>query len=764
MKVEELKKISRNAHKLIEANIAEDANTRWENKPYTDQVVLYDGTTLDNLAHKDELICGLSKDVYKTNDSSFYMEGINDATCKKTRPTLSVSFKFNHLDLSNKNRLTLNIMPISVGYYNFYTHFYLINNGEYFTDAPNLTPNKWNKVVWEIDKVNRNDISDLRVDVFLMGCPPEATKEVKVYIDSITAECVKCDYDLGWELEDRIAYSHVGYFPNQQKTAIISKNPVNTFTLLKNNQEFYQNEIKYVKTSLGEYGILDFSEVTQAGEYILKAGDIESKPFIIDSKPFDSSIWKSMNFLRLLRCGEDIEGVHSACHLNSRTFTEDGRSLPDFGGWHDAGDVSQFEICTAEMAHAILDLAEKVKDSDTDLYERLMEEARVGINWTLRTRFGDGYRALTVLYRVWQPNVVENEEEFRVKNMAENGPFENFISAASLAKAAIMWKDEDPIFSDWCKRAATEDFEFAYDGYKKGIYTKRWGPSIDSVVSGHGSLAACELYLLTKDDKYISVAKEYAKTILACQEQDGIGSEAIKGFFYEDVKHQYVLSYEHRGHENSPIQGLTKLMEVAPNDKEYNSWKKGVELYKSYILSTINDTKPYGLVPGHIYITDKINLNHFTFSPSDGTKEEVLAGLVEQVKQGRKVSENAYVRKMPIAVDRRGFHATLLAKTKAISSCAKVLKDNELKQIVIDQLEWVFGKNPFASSTMYGEGYNYHPLYVAFSPQMVGALPVGIKTKGSLDAPYWPIATQAVYKEIWGHTTGKYLWVLADLD
>mgnify|MGYP003391210596 FL=1 len=65
---------------------------------------------------------------------------------------------------------------------------------------------------------------------------------------------------------------------------------------------------------------------------------------------------------------------------------------------------------------------------------------------------------------------------------------------------------------------------------------------------------------------------------------------------------------------------------------------------------------------------------------------------------------------------------------------------------------------------MYGEGYNYHPLYVAFSPQMVGALPVGIMTLGEADLPYWPMMTQAVYKEIWGHTTGKYLWVLADIE
>ena len=64
---------------------------------------------------------------------------------------------------------------------------------------------------------------------------------------------------------------------------------------------------------------------------------------------------------------------------------------------------------------------------------------------------------------------------------------------------------------------------------------------------------------------------------------------------------------------------------------------------------------------------------------------------------------------------------------------------------------------------MYGEGYNYHPLYVAYSNQLVGALPVCFKTNGYNDAPYWPTVNNAVFKEIWGHTTGKYLWIFVDI-
>ena len=92
-----------------------------------------------------------------------------------------------------------------------------------------------------------------------------------------------------------------------------------------------------------------------------------------------------------------------------------------------------------------------------------------------------------------------------------------------------------------------------------------------------------------------------------------------------------------------------------------------------------------------------------------------------------------------------------------------IINDIKAKNAVKSQLEWILGKNPFSSSTMFGEGHIFHDLYVAFSRQIVGALPVGIKTKGDNDSPYWPTINNAVYKEIWGHTTGKFLWVMADL-
>jgi len=65
---------------------------------------------------------------------------------------------------------------------------------------------------------------------------------------------------------------------------------------------------------------------------------------------------------------------------------------------------------------------------------------------------------------------------------------------------------------------------------------------------------------------------------------------------------------------------------------------------------------------------------------------------------------------------------------------------------------------------MYGEGYDWTPLYSVRSGQMVGALPVGIETKGYNDAPYWPTQICWTYKEVWTAPVGQCIWLMQDIS
>lgn len=759
MNLDELIIKSNGARKEIPDDFTKCSDYRWQQKEVKEKLVLFNGDTLDNVTLIGRGSLSLSSKYTLNNRFCLCVQTNTDIENISPRPSTSLRFNLNGADLSKYNRMSAMIYIEATGYQNFYFHFLFGNNGYQTNHAPSIYPNKWTYVTWECDHIKRDNVSELGITPFLMGCPPEALPLINIYVANICAEVVEPDFDEGWNLDNRIAYCHSGYMPVQRKIALTGIANNEYFTVTETTTgKVYKYKVKEKETNLGKFYVLEFTNITETGTYVLSIDDRQTEPFLIDFICYDSSIWKSLNFLRSLRCGEEVEGVHSACHLNCKSVHPDGRMVPNFGGWHDAGDVSQFEIPTAEMAHAICDLAQTLR-SNTFMYNRLLEEAKVGLTWLLRTRFGDGYRAMAVTYNIWRKNVIE-PTNYSILNKAEAGSFENFLSSAALAAGARTFKDVDQIYSDWCKRSAIEDFKFACEEYEQKIYTVRWGEPIESQTCGAAILAACEIYAITNDAYYLEKAKSFAQIVMDCQEK---GNDApIKGFFYEDREHKYILCYEHRGHEQSPIQGLAKLYQVLPVSEIRDQIKKSLDLYKNYVLETMKYGKPYHFLPANIYHVNKININHFTIPPKM-SGEMASNMLLEQIKSGIDLGDGWYLRLLPIAVSRRGFHATLLSKTKGVSILAKTLNDNDLRSVALAQIEWVLGKNPFASSTMYGEGNNYHPLYVAFSRQIVGALPVGIKTKDSKDIPYWPTINNAVYKEIWGHTTGKYLWVLADL-
>lgn len=759
------------AHKEMKVDLNHSAETRWNNKKIEKEQIIYDCNTMDHAEFRGVGEFSYTNEMTFNQKQTMKIKTSTDIEDMRPRPSSSIHISLDKQNWNEFNRFSVWVYPKSIGFQNFYFHFSIISTTDSVMHAPSLTPNEWNHISFEIPLLKREEVTKIMMGPLLMGCPPEALPEIEVYFSDVKIQKIAEDYVLGWDLEDRIAYSHPGYLVEYEKKALIQHIKTNHFSLVdKDGQTVFERSIEWMNNEFGKFGVLDFTEFKMQGEYKVVVNNKETEYFLIHNNVYDSSIWKSIHFLKSLRCGDDIEGIHSTCHITHHTAHPDGRLVSDNGGWHDAGDVSQFEICTAEMAHALVDLSKSVKDSDPTLYKRLLEEARWGLNWLLKTHFKDGYRALSVHYSVWRKNhldgfdVLDPSNTKFPKNTAENGPFENFLAAASLAAGAKAFQELDSVFANWCLRTAQADFEFGLDGYKKGIYTKRWGKGPEVQVVGALLLAASELFEVTKDNQYIHIAASYTK-ILSDSQQSTYPNwdRPLRGFFFEDPTHKTLFTFEHRGHEQTPITGLVRLAEVAPNHPDKHKWEAVLNLYKEYCIQSAEIASPFGLMPSHVYQFDKLNMERFTIPQSYREKYDIDQHMKEQIQEGIQLNDDVFLRMFPVAIQRRGFHATLLSKTKALSSIGKYFKDKKALQLALQQLEWILGKNPFASSTMYGEGHNYHPLYVAFSRQIVGALPVGIETYEQFDKPYWPVINDAVYKEVWGHTTGKYLWVLADI-
>ena len=184
---------------------------------------------------------------------------------------------------------------------------------------------------------------------------------------------------------------------------------------------------------------------------------------------------------------------------------------------------------------------------------------------------------------------------------------------------------------------------------------------------------------------------------------------------------------------------------------------------KYYQQAVATFDAPYDVLPAAIYRESEVRLipeteNWRALRAADRNR------YLEQVRHGVPLGGDYYLRRFPVWFNFRGNSSVLLSESKALSVAAKVRGDLDADDLAQKQAQWFVGRNPFSASIMYGEGYDWTPLYSVRSGQMVGALPVGIETKGDDDAPYWPMQICWTYKEVWTQPVGEWIWLMQDLN
>jgi len=375
----------------------------------------------------------------------------------------------------------------------------------------------------------------------------------------------------------------------------------------------------------------------------------------------------------------------------------------------------------------------------------------------MQTRFGDGYRDGGLIIGIWTDNITGTKDDMQAK--ATNNPSDNFIAASYCAMAVPLYSNDDPVFARWCRTSAIEDFKFANELPGMSRTNKN-----EVELYSQAMVAAMFLYRLTEEQSYLNWAVQYAHIVMDCQQKERRSDWSIPlhGFFYESREKKRILEYFHRSEEQLMVQGLSMLLTDAPKDPDAPQWRASCQAYADYLHDISNSIPPYGILPGAIY-----ELNNADFSGIYHEGEKIgLPSMEEynaQVKNGIPLSGNFYLRRFPVSYQFRGFHAVLMGKAKAAFILSGLLGDAALKNIATRQLEYIVGYNPFAMSTIYGDGYDYPPLYGAYAGDVVGAVPVGIETFENDDEPYMPMQVNATYKEIWTHTTAGVMWLLSML-
>lgn len=639
----------------------------------------------------------------------------------------------------------------------------------------NLVNKAWNHCFLEIDEYQRDKVMEITFSTALKGKDRTTGDSAVYYLDNLRLQTVRNPEKVsGWMPADgKIVYSTTGYALNSPKTAIVNTNynlyKGKRFQLLHSasGQTVYEGNIREEATTLGRFGLLDFTAFDRPGMYRLKAGAMLTPPFRIGDRIWEDSQWKVLNFIFCQRCGYPVPGKHGTCHTDLMSRHDD-RSIPYCGGWHDAGDLSQQTLQTGDVTFSLLEAYNTQKDRNPALAARLLEEAEWGLEFILKNRYGDGYRASSMGLLIWQDGVLNTLDDIstvRVQNLA----FDNFLYAGYEAYAS-MTLQHDPMLQEYLVKVAEEDFalameKFGRDGFDTFLqpYEHSYNTS-KSQYMATVSWSASQLYKLTKNARYAEIAARYIRYTLDCQRTEPLKDEAgTCGFFYRDKNRQSIVHYIHQSREQIYMQAISLLCETQPEHPDFPRWVRSLRLYGNYLKGLMRYTRPYGMLPGGVYHTEeyKDSANFFALHLFPPTNAKEL--YAEQIRRGVRLDDEHYVKRFPVWFNIfNGNTAIHLSTGKSAAICGKFLKDKELLDIGREQLYWTVGKNPFGQSLIYGEGRNYPQMNSFSSGEMTGEMPVGIRTSGNDDIPYWPQTNNACYKEVWVTSAGKWLSLVAE--
>lgn len=762
----------------MQARPEDGAEFRWLNKKVLDFRVLDSMEDLSSWSFTGDGEMTLNADRAKNGAHSLRIRSTTNvarAGGDQEWEDLVATRKFPNEDWTRFNRISLWVYPDVAGAPAIACTLVLHNDGKHkLPDRYNegrhesilLKNHEWNQIVWEIAPLDRDRVTALDFAYSLPKKFPDPGDRTILDLDQLELQTVVPDHVEGWDVAaGKIAFSHSGYTTGAPKSAIASDLTVPTFSLIDEGtgQVVFTRPVKAGSTSLGNYQTLDFSEFRKPGTYAIKAGDTLTRSFNVGDDAWRSSIWKAVNFMYSERCGTEITGIHNRCHQDIYTTHEDRRIVVN-GGYHDAGDLSATGH-TPAMAYALLSLADSLKRQGEDpvLTARLLEEAKWGLHWVLKTRFGDGYRSTGQLVSYWTDGIMGTADDRFGE--AVNNPEWNFRVTAVEALAAQVLKDRDPDLANRSLVTAEEDWKFAVEGLKTAApLPEVYGASDELERISYGVVASIELYEATEDQRYADEAVTLGDQVLASQERRlQPWSIPLTGYFYTSPKKENLFHRFHVGQEQEPIIALVRLCEALPNHEKWMKWYSAVVLHAQYYLkpAAVVD-EPYSVLPAGVYRDSEVRLipEAKNWTPLRAADRDVY---LEEVHKGVPLGGEYYLRRFPVWFDFRGNSSVLLSQAKALSAAGQLRGDLEAEDLAQKQAQWLVGRNPFSASLMYGEGYDWTPLYSVRSGPMVGALPVGMETKGVDDAPYWPTQICWTYKEVWTQPVGQWVWLMQDI-
>ncbi len=327
-----------------------------------------------------------------------------------------------------------------------------------------------------------------------------------------------------------IRTNQLGFLPKDLKTAVVfSQSPLTEkeFEIknLKSKKTIFSGSItesKYTYAGFTNCYTIDFTRLSDPGNYQILVGGKSSYPFKIGTNIYNDVVDSLMIFFKVQRCGPTNPLLHDKCHLSDVVRLVGGNRTAGVdvtGGWHDAGDYIKFLSTSAYTTYMLMFAYEFDKskfnfDNDNNGVPDVLEEAKVGLDWLLRCNF-EKNKLVTQVQDLRDHEVgwrMPENDTLQYDRPGYVGMGKNIIGiySAALSLASRIWKERfyEKEFSNKCLNTAKELYSIR--NQVPDVDSSQAGTYQDIDYKGKLALGAVELYLSTKDSDYLNEAMMYA--------------------------------------------------------------------------------------------------------------------------------------------------------------------------------------------------------------------------------------------------------------
>ena len=468
-----------------------------------------------------------------------------------------------------------------------------------------------------------------------------------------------------------------------------------------------------------------------------------------------------VGYFALQRCGPSTTGYLTPCHCDDAVRLDNGKRQDTTGGWHDASDLRKWVGATI---HGMIGLARVYELTDDEsLRRRILEELRWGNRYFLNMqepagyvmnhvggdalRHGDGNRWTDNIPgpEGGEPNTIaptpggstswitivgaKDDRVIQTRPLDRLGQYK-FVIAESLT--ARVTKQSDSEYSARCLDAAKRCYDWCVKDRSESR-TENLGGAL---------AAAVELYRCTGQEKYKSDAIACAARLAQCQVTEPLAQDdPVRGFYRRGTSDSE--PYRDIYHGCWHLFGLCDLVELFPDHAEADNWRKAIRLYACDYLAAIAKRNSFGIVPHGFYAK-------------------------QDPGGGRRIGDFWYRYFMPPSDWWVGINANVASAGIGLLRAAEVLNEPALRVTAQRQLDWIFGCNPFYSSTVEGIGHHHPPQFVNGSefhpptPRLPGAVMNGLG--GTADDQ--PFIGDGIYhvSEYWTPMAAYTVWLMAMLQ